>query len=297
MTVDIAPMADANHYDQKHVVLDPVEHAVGAYANAIETLATAELFHAARPRVLLQVQNVTVYAPQDIPGQGFEVAARGPRQLDPIRHGSRLAIETKLATDSLVGNPFFRFFQSSHRGIEIGTVFQLSQTSQTIHGNQGGDIFTTTVENDRLATLGNLVESVWEVLLGFYCVESNHFSRPSYSSILSQEAPEIKRSHASRQWAAGTGRAWSVIVSASSNRGARRDKVRARRGDSMEQERGCGWGCGLVLLLVAMVVLCIFVPFIGLPVAMLLAIAGVVAVLVRRERQDEPSESTPEAEE
>ena len=55
----------------------------------------------------------------------------------------------------------------------------------------------------------------------------------------------------------------------------------------MEQEQGCGWGCGLVVLLGGVVLLCVFLPFIGLPVGLLLAVGAVIAAMIRRKQRDD----------
>lgn len=50
----------------------------------------------------------------------------------------------------------------------------------------------------------------------------------------------------------------------------------------MEQEQGCGLGCGLVLLAVGVVLIVIFLPFIGMPLGLLAALVAIVILLARR---------------
>lgn len=53
----------------------------------------------------------------------------------------------------------------------------------------------------------------------------------------------------------------------------------------MEQEQGCGLGCGLVLLAVGVVLMVLFLPFIGMPLGLLAALVAIVILFVRRRRK------------
>lgn len=52
----------------------------------------------------------------------------------------------------------------------------------------------------------------------------------------------------------------------------------------MKQEQGCGLGCFLVVLVIGVVLLCLFAPYIGLPLGLILV---VLVVLFIRSRQDQ----------
>ena len=55
----------------------------------------------------------------------------------------------------------------------------------------------------------------------------------------------------------------------------------------MKQERGCGAGGGMLLLGMGILLLVIFMPFIGLPVGLVAATVAILAALGRRRRGGE----------
>jgi membrane protein implicated in regulation of membrane protease activity len=65
----------------------------------------------------------------------------------------------------------------------------------------------------------------------------------------------------------------------------------------MEQEQGCGWGCGLILLGVLVGLMALF-PF-TFPLGMVIAIGGVLAFAATRSRKrdSEPQDAEEEASE
>ncbi len=56
----------------------------------------------------------------------------------------------------------------------------------------------------------------------------------------------------------------------------------------MKQEQGCGLGCFLVVLVIGVVLLCLFLPFVGLPLGLILVI--VVVLFARSQQNDEEEE-------
>ncbi len=60
----------------------------------------------------------------------------------------------------------------------------------------------------------------------------------------------------------------------------------------MEQVQGCGWGCILVPLVIGVVLLCVLLPYVGVPLGLTLVI-GVVIFALMRTRNPPPEDPTP----
>ena len=74
--IDLAPMADSNHENNKSVIFDPIYDTIVAYPYAQKAIRSGKHFCAGRAGVFCQCQNLRVHSLESGPRKRMEVATR-----------------------------------------------------------------------------------------------------------------------------------------------------------------------------------------------------------------------------
>jgi len=143
-------MSHAHHQHENRRVLYFIENPVITNTNSISGLTALELFHAARPRVIGEPKNLSVYALQNVAGEAAKVPLGRASEFNSVDLGRHLP-QPEIGSKLLIRNALIRLGKSDTHGLEIGSVFQRLQQLEVRSAHQRRDRLVVTSQHNALA--------------------------------------------------------------------------------------------------------------------------------------------------
>lgn len=162
-SIHVAPVADRHNQDDEDLIGHLVEDSIVSNPDAVEVIDTAELLAAGGTGIACEPTQATPHAGADLNRQFSERAFCGGLEANLASHGT--GSEAEVGLDLFPGDAAL-FFQGLLCPLEVDTILEGADELEVAHRDKGGEIATSSGQDDSLAAVDNPVEGVGELLSG-----------------------------------------------------------------------------------------------------------------------------------